>query len=344
MSVTIKDIAKETGLSLSTISKYLNHKNIQEENRELIESAIYRLGYQPNSNARSLRSERTMTIGIVLPDLGNYFWGDLVFGVTSYFAHRDYIVIECSYNYDDAQKKEVINYLIAKKVEGVIYLPTDMNDTMYSLLQEAGIAVVVMDQYPVNIDKYPVDTVHSDNIESGKKLAKYLISKGHQRIGLISQVSFSSTIGERITGFREECEKAEGICIYSPQSVSVQWVDDTLMDTGRRDFREIMDLNEPPTALFCTNYISAVGALMEIESMNLDIPRDISVICYDNDALFRVMASPITCMAQDLKLLGTVASEILLKRIKGDWNDFPKVKIVETTFIEGGSVRDIKKE
>lgn len=341
MSVTIKDIARETGLSLSTISKYLNKKNIQEKNRELIESAIYRLGYQPNSIARSLRSERTMTIGIVLPDLGNYFWGDLVLGITSFFASLDYIVIECSYNYDDDQRKEVINYLVAKKVEGVIYLPTDMNDTMYGLLQDAGIAVVVMDQYPVNADKYPVDTVRSDNINSGRKLASYLISRGHRRIGIISPVAFSSTIRERIAGFQEECEKNDGISIYYPQAVSIKWVDDTLVDTGQRHLREIMKLENPPTALFCTNYVSAVGMLMEIENMNMDIPEDISVVCYDNDPLFRVLSSPLTCVAQDLKVLGGIASEILYRRIKGDWSDFPITRIEETTFKEGRSVADL---
>lgn len=341
MSATIKDIARETGLSLSTISKYLNNKNIQEKNKILIEEAIRKLGYRPNRIAQSLRSERTMTIAIILPDLGNYFWGDLVFGVTNYFAKLDYIVIECTYNHDVVQEKEVINYLVAKKVDGVIFLPINMEDTMYNLLQEAGIPVVVMDQYPSFIDRYPVDTVRSNNIDSGKKIAEYLISRGHRRIGILSPAEYSSTIRERISGFQEECRKFARIHIYCSAPVNFIVEDEVVMEIAKQYFEEMMHLEEPPTAVYCTNYIVAMGVLIGAETMNMEIPRDLSIICYDDDPLFRVASSPITCVAQDLKTLAAEASRVLMKRINGDWSDFPLAVTMKVSFKERASVRTL---
>lgn len=341
MSVTIKDIARETGLSLSTISKYLNNKNIQEKNKVLIEEAIKKLGYRPNRIAQSLRSERTMTIAILQPDLGNYFWGDLVFGVTNFFAQLDYIVIECTYNHDIVQEKEVLNYLVAKKVDGVVFLPVNLEDTMYCLLQEAKIPVVVLDQYPALVEKFPVDTVRSDNISSGRKIAKYLISKGHRRIGIMSPADYSSTIAERISGFLEECRNFGGINISSSAPVQFMVTDDVVMGVAKKYFEKMMDVEEPPTAIYCTNYIVAMGVLLGAEDMGITISQDISIICYDDDPLFRVMASPITCVAQDLKKLAIESSKILLKRINGDWSDFPIARTVEVSFRERESVRNL---
>lgn len=343
MPATIKDIARETGLSLSTISKYLNNKNIQEKNRVLIEAAIRRLDYRPNRVAQSLRAERTRTVAILLTDLGNYFWGDVIFSITHYFAQKNYTVIACSYNYDTDLEKEMAQYLVAKKVDGVILLPINKEDITYKFLQEANIPVVLLDQYPSSMKEYPVDVVSSDNTGVGKKIADYLIAKGHRRIGILSPAEHFSTIRERVLGFQEGCSEFEGISLCSSEFVELNGEHSEIMKKGKKCFREIMGHPDPPTAIFCTNYMIAMGVLLEAVEQNYSIPEDISIIGYDDDLLFRSMSPPITCVAQDLKTIGIKASEILLKRINGDAENFPMVKIVEVSFCERESVCNLSK-
>lgn len=342
MAATIKDIARETGLSLSTISKYLNHKSIQEKNKILIEDAIKKLDYRPNRIAQSLRSERTRTVAILITDLGNYFWGDVVFAITHYFAQIDYTVIACSYNYDTELEKEMEQYLVAKKVDGVILLPTDENDLNYKLLQESQTPVVMFDQWPNSIEKNPIDFVSSDNKNGGKKIAKYLIERGHRKIGVLAPTEHLATVRERVSGFQEECVSS-GVSLCFSEYVELNTEHSRAMNKGKKCFREMMALPEPPTAIFCTNYVVAMGVLVEAAAQNYSIPEDVSIICYDDDLLFRSMTPPITCMAQDLKTIGIEAAKLLLKRMNGDWSDFPAVKTVEVTFHERNSVGFVAK-
>lgn len=338
MAVTIKDIAKETGLSLSTISKYLNHKNVQEKNKILIEDAIKRLDYHPNRIAQSLRSEKTKTVAILMMDLGNYFWGDVVFSITNYFAQLDYTTIACSYNSDTFIIKETLQYLVAKKVEGVIILPSTENDVIYTLFQEKNIPVILLDQIPALVDDFPVDIVSSDNREAGKRLAQYVIRKGHKKIGVLSPVKYVSTVRERILGFQEECENHREVSVSFSESINLKGEVSEAMNRGKKGFRDIMLQTEPPTAIFCTNYVVAMGVLVEAAAQNYSIPEDVSVICYDDDMLFRSMTPPITCVAQDLKTIGVEAAKLLLKRMNGDWSDFPVLKKVDVSFHERESV------
>lgn len=341
MSITIKDIAQETGLSPSTISNYLNNKKIQKKNSDLIEEAIRRLDYHPNRIAQSLRAEHSRTVAILISDLGNYFWGDVIFAISSFFAEINYTVITCSYYYDPGLEKETVQRLIAKKVDGVIVLPLGENDAIYRILQKEGIPVVVLDQRPKLWEEYPVDYVKSDNCHSLIKAAKYLTSKKHQRIGILSPAKNSYTIAERIQVFEEVCAWDSEIELITSEAVSLEVNQEETMNMAKRHFRKMMQLSNPPTAVFCTNYIVAIGVLMEAAALGISIPEDVSVLTYDDDPIFRSMNPPITCMAQNLSAIGEEASKLLLKRMKADYSDFPAVKIIDTTFFERESIMEL---
>lgn len=163
MNVTINDIARATGLSTATISKYINHKKIREENRILIEKAIQELGYTPNRNAQLLRAKNTHTIGILISDLGNYFWGELVNSIIKHFTDHGYTVIVCSFFFEHQKEIDTIQDIISQHFDGVIMLPSCWHDDLYQLLQNAGIPVVLLDQIPASMRHFPVDCVISDN-------------------------------------------------------------------------------------------------------------------------------------------------------------------------------------
>ena len=340
MAVTIKDIARETGLSLATISKYLNHKKIQDENKSTIEEAINRLNYTPNRTAQTLRSKKTMTIGIVFPNLGNYFWGPLISSVTHFFFNYGYTVITSSYYSSRITEKEVIQDLIARHVDGIVMLPYDINDKAYHVFQEVGIPVVVLDHFPIHFKDYPVDCVLSDNYGGCAQLAEYLVQKGHTHICVLSPLEDSYSIAQRVRGVQEVFQKHDLADSVLDHSFVFKSTHD-IMEQGGKRFMDTMNSPTPPTAIIFTNYFIALGALMEASSSGYVIPDDISVVVFDDDPLFKSMYPPITSAGQNLELLGENASKILLRRIQGDTSDFPAKAIVPVTFNERKSVRDL---
>lgn len=340
MKVTIKDIARETGLSLATISKYLNNKKIQEKNRIRIEEAIAHLNYKPNHTAQILRSKRTLTVAILITDLGNYFWGSIISSVSQFFVKYGYTVITCSFYYDPQKEIEVIQDLIVRNIDGVIMLPYNSQDDHYRLLQEQNIPVIVLDMDPFTKSRYPVDYVGSDNYKGGVLLGRYLLQKGHRKIHILEQADYSSTIPRRIKGFQDVYKEA-GITSITVSDPILFKTSQKTIDLGKENFRHIMESLEHPTAVFFTNYLSAMGGLMAASASGYSIPDDISVVTFDDDPLFRSMYPPVTSVAQDLVRIGTEASQILYRRMQGDYSDFPLASCIDVCFHERQSVKDI---
>lgn len=343
MKVTIKDIARETGLSTATVSKYLNHIKIQENNRKLIEDAIQRLGYQPNRSAQMLRSKKTHTIGVLISDLGNYFWGPVIGTVSHYFTSRQYTVITCSYNFDKEREKAVIQDIISQNFEGLVMLPFDNQDYYYHLLQDAGIPVVLLDQLPVTRQKYPVDCVLSDNYNGCALLAEHLFQNGHTDICILNHSVHSYTVATRVQAVLD-IYRQHGLNLlqkpYDCEPIIFSETQDVIFQ-NRQKLLKILESPAPPTAVFFTNYLAAMGGLSAINSAKLNIPGDISLVCFDYDPLFRAMHTSMTCVAQDLTALGNKACEILLRRISGDYSDFPCTEIINVQFHSGKSVRNL---
>lgn len=343
MKVTIKDIARETGLSLATISKYLNNKKIQEKNRLRIEEAIAHLNYKPNRTAQVLRSKRSMTVAILVSDLGNYFWGPIISAVSQFFVNYNYTVITCSYTHDKQIENELLQDLIVRKIDGVIILLANLLDDRYRLLQAENIPVVVLDQNPVTAGYPPVDCVGSDNYNGGALLGRYLLEKGHKRVHILEQAHYSSPLSERIRGFCAVYEDAGINTITFSEPITFSTNQDAIND-GKKHFRQLMESGEAPTAVFFTNYLSAMGGLMEAGTSGCSIPEELSVVTFDDDPLFRSMYPPITAVAQDLSRIGENASRILYRRMQGDWSDFPLTRYVDVCFYERQSVKDLTRE
>lgn len=343
MNVTITDIANATGLSTATISKYLNNRKIRDENRILIEKAILKLGYTPNRSAQLLRAKKTRTIGILISDLGNCFWGSLINAIIRYLAQYNYAVIVYSFFFDHQREIVTIQDIIAQHFDGVIMLPSGRQDNLYHFLQEAQIPVVMLDQIPDSFKVFNVDCVISDNYKGGTLLAEHLLQKGHTRVCIMEQYLNSYTIEQRIRGFTDVYER-EGICILRQQDFSMPISFGELTDTSdysRVHLLRLIDSPNPPTAVFFDCYISAVGGLSAASSMRLSVPQDISFVSFDDNPLFKTMSTAMTCVSQNLKSIGEHASEILLQRIHGDYTDFPKVDIIDVEFHPRCSVKDL---
>lgn len=338
MNVTIKDIANDTGLSPATISKYLNHKRIHPGNKKLIEASIRELGYVPNRTAQALRSSKSQTVTLVLCDLGNYFWGNIISSVTHFFESCNYTVITTSYYHDVQTQKKVLQDIIAKKTDGVILLPRNASDTSYTLLQEAGIPVVLLDHCPDSLDTHPIDYVTSDNFKGGHMLGQYIIQKGHQHVAIMDAIDDSYSVSHRIRGVQDAFRKS-GLPVPVPQTSIPGNIPGQVLQQGRQSFRALIDSSIPPSAVIFTNYVTALGAIMEAETCSCSIPEDLSVLTFDDDPLFSSMLPPITAVSQDLDSMGKAAGQLLLRRIHGDYTDFPASRVIDVAFRERESVR-----
>ena len=316
MNVTINDIARATGLSTATISKYINHKKIREENRILIEKAIQELGYTPNRNAQLLRAKNTHTIGTV---------------------------IVCSFFFEHQKEIDTIQDIISQHFDGVIMLPSCWHDDLYQLLQNAGIPVVMLDQIPASMRHFPVDCVISDNYRGGALLAEHLLEKGHTKVWIMEQYLDAYTIEQRIQGFMDVYQK-NGIDLLKQQDsfppVSFGSTAETITQSNLH-FQKLIDSSDPPTAVFFNCYLSAMGGLSAASQARISVPQDISFVCFDDDPLFKTMSATMTCVSQDLTSMGKHAVELLLKRIHGDYTDFPKIDMLDVVFHPRRSVKDL---
>jgi len=334
MGCTIKDIAKDTKLSLATISKYLNGKNILPENRTLIEESIQKLGYIPNKTAQNLRSKKTNTICILLPVIGDYFWGSICDFMEEYFRRYNYSTIIASYNSSSNDNSAELQLLLSKKVDGVILVPQNIDIiNLPLLLKENHIPFVCLDQKSSNI---PTDFVTSSNRKSAYHATKYLLSNGHRKLGVIGGDFASYTTHERIAGFRDACDE-----FHIPKNNLFIYGGEFSPQSSAKCFREMMSLPQRPTALLTLGYNLTFGAIMALNGMDIKIPKDLSLITFDDDEIFSAYNPPITASVQNTNEIAKQTVQLLLKRINGNYDSFPETIMVETQFIERASVRII---
>ncbi len=331
MRSTIKDIAKDTNLSLATISKYLNNKSVLPENKILIEESIEKLGYIPNKTAQSLRSKKTKMVGIVIPELGNYFWGTVVTYVEKILRQHGYSTIVCSHERGTTHEQKVFEFLLDNQIAGVILIPCTQYEKSFGILSNNGIPVVCIDHV---LKYHQADCVVSANFQGGYIAGEYLAKNNHKRIGLIAGEEETYSVELRVKGFREALNK------YNVEIVPDYFsYGEFTLSSGRKQFKKIMSITPPPTALFFSSYDNALGALMEASTEGTQIPEDLSIISFDDDEIFEAAFPPITVLAQNLDEIATQATNLLFRRMSNDLEDFPTIVSVDTILIERDSVR-----
>ncbi|OQB23619.1 MAG: HTH-type transcriptional repressor CytR [Firmicutes bacterium ADurb.Bin182] len=315
---TIKDVAKYTGLSISTISKYLNGGNVLKENRILIDEAVEKLGYKVNHLARSLKTNKTKTVGILIPSLSSAFFSHIIAVIEETLIQNGYDSVICGFNFDPKLEIRKLRFLLDKNVDGIILIPERLSaDDLNSVLKVSGkqIPLILLDRY---VNDFECDTVLADNINASYSAVESLITKGHKRIGIIVGPPEISTAYERTIGYKRVYQD------YSlPAEEQLIKVGDYSLESGYQLFNELLDTEDPPSAVFVTNYDMMLGAITAANERGIKIPSDISFIGYDNIELSLIINPPINIVVQPMDLMGESAAKILLKRMKGDYSSYP---------------------
>ena len=335
MESTIKDIKRETGLALSTISKYLNGGNVRPENRKKIEEAIKKLDYQPNEMARGLITRKTRTVGFVIYDISGTFGGLLTHYVGDILRQSGYAMIICDSNNDEEIEAQNIKFLVKKKVDGILVIPVSSNDGFLECARKADIPIVTLDR---SLSGAGLDCVTIDNVSAASNAVSYLIERGHRKIAAMYSEEFTGK--QRRDGYRNAMESAgletAGKYEYHEKLYSVA--------LGYNGMKKMLSLpkKEQPTAIFMSNYEVALGVVMAINEEGIVCPDDISLISFDALTLTLVMKPKMTVMVQPMEAIASEAVRILMSRLNNEGGYATQRILLSAQLSVGDSVKDLR--
>lgn len=333
MAATIKDIARKTGLGLATISSYLNGGNVREKNRIKIEEAIRELHFQVNETARGLKTNRTKTIGVVLPELNDGMFAKIISGIEDTLQQHGYATIIRDCRTDPELEREAVEFLLQKRVDGLISIPVDAAGGHLKGFLKSGKPVVLVDR---RIDGLNCDSVCVDNRESMRQATELLLRMGHQEIGIIAGPRDVYTSQERLAGYREALE-------WSGVSLPETYVfrGDYTIAGGAKGMKSLIRENPGMTAVLVSDYEMTMGAVIAINELGLAVPDDISLIGYDNLEFARACRPRLTIVRQPVQEIAGWAAELMLRRLDPGQKQGREYVRLDTSVVEGKSVRKI---
>lgn len=332
MAATIKDIAKKTGLGLATISSYLNGGNVREKNRIKIEEAIEELHFEVNEVARGLKTNKTKTIGIIIPELNNIFCAEIITEVEDQLRSHGYATMICDCRTDENREEEAVEFLLHRRVDGLIIMPSGKRGVYLQKFLRAGKPVVLVDR---KLKDMECDCVLVDNEGAARDAVERLLKAGHRKIGMIAGPEEIYTAEERYRGYCMAMEKAgvafgEGLVVRGDYTIK----------GGAAAMKELFRKNPDMTAVFVSNYEMTMGAIIEVNELGIEIPGQLSFIGFDNVEFAKASIPRLSIVAQPTKEIGSCVSELMLRRLdaSGAQEEKETVKL-KTTFVEGKSVR-----
>lgn len=331
MAATIKDVAQLAQVSVGTVSRYLNGYTITEKNRLKIEQAIRQLDFKLNPVARSLKTNKSMTVAVVVPALANIFSMNIIEGIERYLDQYGYSLIVCDSESDEEKEKAKLRFVKDKYVDGVVIMPA--GSAGYHIAEVLGdeIPVVLMDRL---VEGVKLDAVVVDNINAVYQAIEELIILGHRRIAMIGGPDGIYTAVERYEGYKR---------VFADYNMAVDEAlilhGDYTADTGYALMKEIMQLDQPPTAVFISNYEMTIGAMMAINEMGIQVPEQLSVIGFDQLELSKLIRPSLSVVVQPMAEIGQKAAEILYRRMKGDRENYPQMVRLKARFLRGQSIR-----
>ena len=307
MATSIKDVAKEAGVSIATVSRVLNDIDVvNEDTKKKVVEAIKKLSYRPNIVARSLKTQRTKTIGILLPDISNQFYPEIVRGAEDVSNIYDYNIILCNSDLDIEKEKEYLRVLSEKMVDGVIYMSSSLNEEILELINELNLKTILVETK----DKDGLlPSVTIDNVKGSYDSTKFLIEKGIKDIAFIGVKKDNlNAWGDRYVGY-ENAMKEAGIEI-DPELV---YLNSIKVKSGYEGIQKFVNQNKKFKGVVCASDDVAMGAINALRDNGLRIPEDVSVIGFNDNFAASIFYPKITTVSQPTYDMGSVAMRMLIK-------------------------------
>jgi LacI family transcriptional regulator len=305
----MRDVAQRAGVSVSTVSHVVNNtRAVSADARAQVQQAMAALGYKPNALARSLRRQKTHSIGMIVPDNANPFFAEIARAIEDIGFARSYSIILCNSDGNLEKQAAYVDLLIERRVAGILFVAAGVSTEVVADLQRRRMPLVVIDRA---VPGAAVDRVQTNHYQGGQLATQHLIELGHRRIACIAAGSDLSPSAERVTGYRDTLA-AHGLA-YDPDLVAPG---DFQFASGYRAAQQLLDLPQPPTAVFACNDLMAVGCISAATARGLRVPQDLAVVGFDDVKLASFTNPPLTTVAQPKREIGRLAMEMLLARMR----------------------------
>jgi len=335
---TLKEVAEKADVSISTVSRVINgNENVNPDTRERVQKTMRTMGYKPSRVAQRLRTTkgRSKLLGLIIPDIQNAFYSNIVRGVEDVAYRHNYAVILCNSDEDSDKEKFYLEVLRSESVDGIILPSISQDNVVVSELLKSGLPLVCVDRRLSNAE---VDTVVVDNFNGAYQVTNYLLGLGHKRIGFITSSGNFSSFRERQAGYEQAL--AEHDLEVDPTLIGLG--DQRRTDSGRSLALKMLNTRNRPSALFLTNNLFLLGALEIIHELGLRIPDDVSIVGFDDMPWARSYNPPISVVAQPGYVMGQKAAEMLFNRLE-DPARVPETVILEPKLTLRGSCKQVHK-
>ncbi|WP_394217613.1 LacI family DNA-binding transcriptional regulator [Halobacillus trueperi] len=329
--VSIKDVAKKAQVSTATVSHVINETRfVADETKQKVYLAMKDLNYHPNRIARSLRSRKSNTIGLLVPlvaeDTSNFFFMSIANGIEKVLKENGYNLILSNSDEDEGTEKDQIRVFNTQLIDGLIIAPVNGKDSAYKQELTGDYPVVYIDRHPSGIEG---DMVLVDNLRGSYEAVQALLNKGYDRIGFITGTLGITTSDERLNGYKKALEE-KGV------PVREEFIKEGPA-TFEQGYQLAKELHEAGvTALFIANNVMTMGAVSYLKEHQVNIPEEIGIIGYDDYDWMKITSPPLSVVRQPAFEIGKVAVEQLLKRINGSQEKYTEV-MLDSELVQRGS-------
>lgn len=313
VSVTIKDVARATGVSPSTVSRVIaDNSRISPETKKRVRKAMKSLGYHPNINARNLVAKSTKTIGVIMPSsadkaLQNPFFPEILRGIGSFTHDMQYSLFLSTGQTEEEIYNEVQRMVYGSYVDGVILLYSRANDRLTHFLQEREFPFVIVGRPHEYVNE--ITHVDNDNFAAGKEITEHLIKLGHEKIAFIGGSRDLFVTTDREAGY-ESAMSEVGLKVPSSYKFHAEF----LKSGGREAVEHLFSLDCPPTGLVISDDLMSFGVLSMLEEFGLSVPNDISIVSFNNVYLSEIIRPALTTVDVNIYTLGEQSAKALIEK------------------------------
>lgn len=328
--LSMTEVAKLSGVSIATISRVINGSGgYSAKTEEKVRRIIQETGFVANSNAKSLRTNLSQTVGVIVPDLTNDFFSRVVRELVNSFFQKNYSVFVCDTNEDEQREDQLVQNFISRKVDGIIYISGQSD--VSKLETEYDIPVLYMDRSPRNAS----NLVHSDNHQGGYMAGQHLLAAGCRYPIMIRDARRISTVDQRYYGFIKALSDAglePAKKIFVETAVSYESAYDAIP--------QVLKMFPQVDGIFCSNDVMALGALHGLQDAGIQVPEQIQLIGFDGNTLTKYSRPQITTIAQDYEQMGKAACRQMLDLISNE-HDFLQTVVIPVKLVEGSTTRRV---
>ena len=333
---TIKDVALRAGVSVTTVSHVVNDtRHVSAKGRERVELAIRELGYVPNAMARSLKSNTTSTLGMLIPNSSNPYFAEIVRIVEDRCFGAGYTLVLCNTDDEPHRQSVYLQVLAERRIDGLIVVSTGDDDSLVTQLHGLRIPTVLVDR---EIADPACDLVETAHMQGGLLAVRHLLSLGHKRIACIGGPAGVMPSEQRIEGWRMALAEA-GATPDIAKADALLWRGGFTSQGGYEAMHAILRTEQAPSAVFVCNDLMAIGALRAAHESGVRVPDDLSIVGFDDIELSAYTSPALTTVAQPKERIGALAVDMLLERVGGKRRDARKVVLQPELRVRASTAR-----